>query len=186
MASNLAGDLSRADFFATGTALGLYILSPTFSVGAGVGYDGRTGKVMPLPLGAIYWEPVPNFAIRGLVPAAMNVSWRPKRFLTLELTETLDGQRYHLSNPAFGMQKGELAYSLVKLGAGARFHFGTLIHLEILGGAIVRRRFEVFLDRESIGRKQPSFFREEALFRKGGADSCLSVFGIGRHVRFKM
>lgn len=151
IASNLRADLSRSDFFVSGNVVGLYALTKQVSLGAGVAYDARTGTISPIPLGVISWEPIDTFAIRATLPVSTLVAWRPWRPLTLQLTATLDGQRYNLSEERNGGHTGALAYSLIKLGPGARLHFNKLIHLELLGGAVVARRFERFVDGHSIG-----------------------------------
>ncbi len=149
VASNLAGPLTGADLYVSGNVIAMYKIGSAFSIGAGVAYDRRTGSITPVPLGALYWEPVRNFAVRGVIPSSAYVTWRPATLVTLELMSALDGQRFHLSDRSWGDRDASVAYSLVKVGAGARVHFGKLAHLELLGGAVVARRFELFVDDRS-------------------------------------
>lgn len=149
IASSLAGPVTGADLYVSGNVLAMYQLTSDFSVGAGIAYDRRTGSITPVPLGALYWEPVRSFAIRGVIPSSLYVTWRPVEPLTLELMSALDGQRFHLSDRAWGDHQATVAYSLLKVGAGARFHFGKLVHLEVLGGIVTARRFELFVDDRS-------------------------------------
>lgn len=153
IASDLAAPVSGQDFYFTGNALALYAFKPQFSLGAGVSYDQRTGNIMPIPLAALYWEPVKNFAVRGVVPASLFVSYRPARPLTLQLTGAFEGQRYHVSSDGVAPQgrKGSLAYSIIRAGAGARVHFSKWLHFEAIAGALVMRRFELFVDDQSRG-----------------------------------
>ncbi len=154
LASDLVESLSLHDFSLSGTALVLYTFSPHFSAGLGVSYDGRTGDLLPVPVGLLAWEPVSNFAIRGLVPSNFSIAFRPEPHVTLELVALLDGERYHLGSPAG--QSQEVALSQVRTGAGVRLHLTKGLHLELLGGVVPWRRFETFSSGASTANFRPS------------------------------
>ncbi|HEX5655637.1 MAG TPA: DUF6268 family outer membrane beta-barrel protein [Polyangiales bacterium] len=170
-ASNVAGELSSHDLFWTLNALALYTSSPAFTFGFGGSYDQRLGMPLPVPLLSLRWEPTGKFSIRGTAPSALYVSVRPLRALTLQLTASLGGQRYHLSNREYDGTDTRLAYSLVKLGGGTRIHFGEKVHLELLAGYLVARRFEKIVDDDSQGKDflpPGAFFGGSLWFGQGG------------------
>ena len=76
-------------------ALGLWAVTPDFTLGAGVGYDRRTGDVAPLPLVAFSWEPAPDLLVRGVLPQFFSLRYRVATPVTLGLEAGMDGERYH-------------------------------------------------------------------------------------------
>jgi hypothetical protein len=150
IASDLAGDLSTDDLVVSGQLLALWTVLPEFTLGAGIGYDRRTGNVGPLPLVAIDWQPTPVLMIRGVLPESLAFRWRTAQWLTLGLEGALEGERYHLSDRP-DVEEVEVAYRVVKMGAAATVHWNPWFHTRLYGGAAVARRFEVFVDDDSQG-----------------------------------
>lgn len=150
LAGDLSGDLSGDDFVIAGQLMGLWTIVPEFTLGAGIGYDRRTGTVSPLPLIAIDWQPTPVFMIRGVVPESLAFRWRTAEWLTLGVEGALEGERYHLSE-RIGVENVEVAYRVVKVGVGATVHWNPWFHTRLYGGAAAARRFEVFVDDDSQG-----------------------------------
>lgn len=125
---------------------------PEFTLGAGVGYDRRTGSVTPLPLLAVSWQPSPRFMLRGIVPESLAARYRAVQWLTLGVEGALEGERYHISGDASGGEtNAEVAYSVAKVGVAATAHLNKSLHARVHGGAALRRRFEVYLDDDSQG-----------------------------------
>lgn len=151
IASNLAGDLTSDDWVVAGQLIGLWTIVPDFTLGAGVGYDRRTGSVSPLPLLALSWQPSEQFMIRGVVPESLAVRYRLVTWLTLGAEGSLEGERYHLSNDAIADQNAEVAHSIGKVGLAATVHCTRWLHTRLYGGAAVHRRFELYVDDDSQG-----------------------------------
>jgi len=151
LASDLSGDLASDEWVFSAQLLALYTIVPAFTLGAGVGYDRRTGEVAPLPLLAINWQPSHAFMIRGVVPVTLNIRYRPVDALTLALESALEGERYHLDRRRLGVEHAEVAYSVVKLGLAATAHIAELIHTRMYGGAALCRRFKVYVDDDEQG-----------------------------------
>lgn len=150
IASDLAGSLAGDDFVVAAQALALWTIIPDFTLGAGIGYDRRTGSVSPLPLIGLDWQPSPVFMIRGVVPQSLAIPYRALNWLTLGLEGALEGERYHLSDRP-GDENVEVAYRVVKVGAAATVHWTRFLHTRLYGGAATLRRFEVFIDDDSRG-----------------------------------
>jgi hypothetical protein len=150
-ASDFEASPNSDDLVVSAQAIGLYQFSRDFTLGAGVGYDRRTGDVTPLPLLALDFQPSERFMIKGVVPASLGVRYRVLPPLTLGLEAALDGERYNLHAGREGDETVEVAYSAVKLGVSATVHATKSLHARVLGGAALRRRFEVFVDDESLG-----------------------------------
>ena len=130
----------------------LWTIVPELTLGAGVGYDRRTGSVTPLPLLAVSWQPSPRFMLRGIVPESLAARYRALTWLTLAVEGGLEGERYHISGDAAGGEpNAEVAHSVAKVGVAATAHLNRSLHARLHGGAALRRRFEVYLDDDSQG-----------------------------------
>jgi hypothetical protein len=119
VAGDLAVRLSADDWVLSASLLALWTAGSGFTLGAGVGYDRRTGDVAPLPLIGVYWELSPHILVRGVLPQSVSLRYRPEQHITLALDGGLDGERYHLSRARVAVDHAEVAYSVVKLGPSA-------------------------------------------------------------------
>lgn len=134
------------DYVLSGSLIGSYRFSEDFSLGAGVGYDRRTGEVRPLPLVQLDWHFTPNLRLSGVVPARVYLGWRAHERFTVGLRGGLEGERFHVDADPFGVEDVEVAWSVVKLAPSVVLHLGGVIHLDLHGGLSTQRRFEVFVD----------------------------------------
>ena len=160
LASDFGGDLGGDDWVVSGQLIGLWTIVPEFTLGAGVGYDRRTGDVTPLPLLAVSWQPSERFMLRGIVPESLAARYRAVQWLTLGVEGALEGERYHLSGLASpqsadagspDVEDAEVAYSVGKVGLAATAHLQPSLHARVYGGAALHRRFEVYVDDDSQG-----------------------------------
>lgn len=150
VASDFGSDLSSDDLVVAAQVLALWTIIPDFTLGAGIGYDRRTGSVSPLPLIGLDWQPSEVFMVRGVVPQSLALRYRAAQWLTLGVEGALEGERYHLSDRP-GVEDVEVAYRVVKVGAAATVHWTPWLHSRLYGGAATLRRFEVFVDDDSRG-----------------------------------
>jgi hypothetical protein len=151
LAGNLSGEVASDDWVVSAQALGMWKLSDGFTLGAGVGYDRRTGDVRPLPLVAFDWQPQPDLLVRGILPQFLALRYRAGQPVTLALEASLDGERYHLSRDDVGVAHGEVAHSLAKLGPSVTLHWTDWLHTRLAGGLVLDRRFELYIDDVSRG-----------------------------------
>ncbi|MEM9489305.1 MAG: DUF6268 family outer membrane beta-barrel protein [Myxococcota bacterium] len=152
IASDLAGDLDSDDLVVTATLLFTYALRSDFTLGFGVGYDRRTGELRPLPNFSVNWQPHPDFAIRGLVPAYLEVAYRVNDRLAVSALGGLDGNQYHLDEGRIGgVEDVDVAYSTIRTCPALTANARKVIHLRASVCAVFARRLELFLDQESIG-----------------------------------
>jgi hypothetical protein len=151
LAGDLSGELASDDWVVSAQLLTLWALDDGFTLGAGIGYDRRTGQVAPLPLLALRWEPRPDLLLRGVVPQFLSVRYRAAEPLTLALDSGLEGERYHLSEESVALAHGEVAYSVIKLGPSVTFHWTKWLHSRVQGGLALHRRFELYLEDHSQG-----------------------------------
>ncbi len=149
LASDFSGDLDLDDVVVTATAMALYTLRSGFSLGFGIGYDRRTGQLLPLPNISINWRPSDNWALRGFMPANFEVAYRAAERVSLVTWAALDGERYHLDEDKNEVENLDLAYSVVKLCPSVVVRLGESIHLRTSGCAIAGRRFELFVGDDS-------------------------------------
>ena len=155
LGGGLAGDLSSEptsdDWVVSAQALGLWAVSPDFTLGAGVGYDRRTGEVAPLPLVAFSWEPEPDLLVRAVLPQFFSMRYRVASPVTLGLEAGMDGERYHLSENNLGVPHAEVAHSVIKAGPSVTMHWTSWFHTRLAGGVVASRRFELYIDDISQG-----------------------------------
>jgi uncharacterized protein DUF6268 len=146
LAGDLAGEVASDDWIVSAQALALWNIIPDFTLGAGLGYDRRTGDVRPLPLLAFNWEPRPDLLVRGVLPQFLALRYRAATPVTLALEASLEGERYHLAESGVGVAHAEVAHSVAKVGPSVTLHWTNWFHTRLSGGAVVRRRFEVYVD----------------------------------------
>lgn len=146
VASDLEDELSTDDWAISAQALGLWNVSEGFTLGAGVGYDRRTGDVRPLPLVAFSWEPRRDLLVRAVLPQFLSVRYRAATPVTLALDASLDGERYHLGEESAGISEAEVAHSVIKAGPSVTLHWTSWLHTRFTGGVVLSRRFEVYVD----------------------------------------
>jgi hypothetical protein len=151
VASDFGGELSTDDLVFAGHLIALWTLLPEFTIGAGIGYDRRTGELAPLPLVALDWQPSDRFMVRGVVPELLAIRWCAIQWLTLGLEGALEGERYHLDDSDLEDMEVEVAYSIIKAGAAATVHCAARIHTRVYGGIAASRRFEILVDDVSQG-----------------------------------
>ena len=151
LASDFSSGVSSRDWVVSAQLLGLWTIVRGFTLGAGVGYDRRTGSVSPLPLLALDWRPSDVFMVRGVVPESLAIRYRVIPWLTLALEGGLEGERYHLGAKKFGVDDAEVAYSIMKSGLSATVHWGDFVNTRLYGGAAFRRRFEFYVNDASQG-----------------------------------
>jgi uncharacterized protein DUF6268 len=155
LGGGLAGDLSSEptseDWVVSAQALGLWAVTHDFTLGAGVGYDRRTGEVAPLPLVAFSWEPEPDLLVRGVLPQFFSLRYRLATPVTLGLEAGMDGERYHLSEQNLGLSHAEVAHSVIKAGPSVTVHWTNWFHTRLAGGVVASRRFELYVDDISQG-----------------------------------
>jgi hypothetical protein len=151
LAGNLSSEVASDDWVISAQALGMWTLSDGFTLGAGLGYDRRTGDVRPLPLVAFDWQPEPDLLVRGILPQFLALRYRAGTPVTLAVEASLDGERYHLSQSDVGVAHGEVAHSIAKLGPSVTVHWTDWFHTRVAGGAVLDRRFELFIDDASRG-----------------------------------
>jgi hypothetical protein len=151
LAGDLSGDVVSDDWVVSAQALGLWTIGGGFTLGAGVGYDRRTGEVTPLPLVALNWEPRPDLLVRGVLPQFFAVRYRAGEPVTLAFDATLDGERYHLNEEGVNLANVEVAHSVIKVGPSVTLHWTRWLHTRFTGGAVLSRRFEMYVDDISQG-----------------------------------
>ncbi|WP_394829245.1 DUF6268 family outer membrane beta-barrel protein [Pendulispora albinea] len=153
LASDFDSRVSIDDLQFNVTGMGLYKFSDTFSLGAGVSYNRQTGTLSPVPAVALNWEITDRTRVRGFVPALLNVEYRASPWLTVGVRGTLEGNRFHLSGTKYGRDNLQLAYSTVTVGPKMTFRLADLLHLDVYASAAVWRRYEVFIDGDSVTDK---------------------------------
>jgi hypothetical protein len=152
--NGFASDFSRSvesdDFVFTGMALGIYKLTDTFSLGAGIGYDRRTGSLSPIPLIPFKWRISENLRLRGVLPASFALEYRPAKWLSAGVRGALEGNRYHLSEEKFGAGDLQLAYSTFNVGPKLTFHLGNLVNIDLYASMPVYRRYTAYFQGNDI------------------------------------
>jgi hypothetical protein len=151
VAGDLSGELTSDDWVVSAQALGLWTISDGFTLGAGVGYDRRTGDVTPLPLVAFNWEPQPDLLVRAVLPQFLALRYRVANPVTLGVEASLDGERYHLNEQGVDLKHVEVAHSVAKLGPSVTLHWTPWLHTRLSGGVVLSRRFELYVDDISQG-----------------------------------
>lgn len=137
------------EFLFVGRLIGIYKLSDRLSIGAGVGYDRRTGQLTPIPLLPINWQFTRRWRVRGTFPAFLGVDFRASDRLTASLRGAFDGNRFYLSSD--GPQKNlQLAISTISVGPRLTFDLHPFVHLDAYTAVPVYRRYEAFIDNQSV------------------------------------
>ncbi|RYE80782.1 MAG: hypothetical protein EOO74_01585, partial [Myxococcales bacterium] len=137
------------EFLFVGRLIGIYKLSDQLSLGAGVGYDRRTGQLTPIPLLPINWQFTPRWRVRGTFPAFLGVDHRASSWLTASLRGAFEGNRFYLSSDE-GRQNLQLAISTISVGPRLTFDLHPFLHLDVYTAVPVYRRYEAFLDNRSV------------------------------------
>jgi hypothetical protein len=151
IASDLSDEMSSDDWVVSAQALGLWNIDEGFTLGAGVGYDRRTGEVAPLPLVAFSWEPRHDLLVRAVLPQFLSARYRAANPVTLALDASLEGERYHLGEESSGIADAEVAHSVIKAGPSVTLHWTHWFHTRFTGGVVLSRRFEVYVDDREQG-----------------------------------
>lgn len=146
VASDLADEMSSDDWVVSAQALGLWNIDESFTLGAGIGYDRRTGKVAPLPLVAFSWEPRRDLLVRAVLPQFFSARYRAATPVTLSLDASLDGERYHLGEQSAGIAEAEVGHSVIKAGPSVTMHWTSWFHTRFTGGVVLSRTFDVYVD----------------------------------------
>ncbi|MEL6182199.1 MAG: DUF6268 family outer membrane beta-barrel protein, partial [Myxococcota bacterium] len=154
LASDLEGDITQEEFVLTAMAIASYAFTEDLRVGAGIIYDRRTGDVRPLPLINVQLYLNERFRIGGVIPVLVQAAYRVTPHLTLGLQGSFQGNRYHLDEERYGVDNAEVAYSIIEAGPTAIVHLGKALHIQLVSGYTIRRRFEVFLNDESQGNAE--------------------------------
>lgn len=145
-ASDFERPVAADELVVTGMVLAMYRFNDNLMIGAGVGYDRRTGNVQPLPALPVKWRPSSRFQLRGVVPAFLSAEYRTAPWLTTALRGSFEGNRYHLGAPRYGTDDLQLAYSVIGVGPRLTFHLGKLLHLDVYGNVPVLRRYATYVD----------------------------------------
>jgi hypothetical protein len=151
LAGNLSSEVASDDWVVSAQALAMRRVADGFTLGAGLGYDRRTGDVRPLPLVAFDWQPRPDLLLRGILPQFLALRYRAGRPVTLAVEASLEGERYHLSEQDVGVAHGEVAHSVAKLGPSLTLHWTDWFHTRLASGLVLDRRFELYVDDISQG-----------------------------------
>jgi len=151
LAGNLSSEVASDDWVVSAQALAMWKVAGDFTLGAGLGYDRRTGDVRPLPLVAFDWQPRPDLLLRGILPQFLALRYRAGAPVTLAVEASLDGERYHLSQDDVGVAHGEVAHRVAKVGPSVTLHWTEWFHTRLAGGVVLDRRFELYVDDISQG-----------------------------------
>ncbi len=161
LASDFEDDLHEDDVVFVFRGVGSYEFSDDFSLGAGVGYDRRTGKFQPLPLVSLNWHFAPRWRLAGIAPVHVELGFRASERVTTGIVGGLTGDRFHLGAENIGADRVDLAYSVAKVGPHVTMHFGKAFHLQLRSGIAFLRRFEGFVDDEPVTGR---YLKEAAYF----------------------
>ena len=151
LAGNLSSEVASDDWVVSAQALAMWRVADAFTIGAGLGYDRRTGDVRPLPLVALDWQPRPDLLLRGIIPQFLALRYRAGRPVTLAIEANLEGERYHLSQDDIGVAHAEVAHRVAKIGPSVTLHWTSWFHTRVGGGLVLDRRFELYVDDISQG-----------------------------------
>ncbi len=159
---------------ATASAIGMYKFSDSFSLGAGMGYDGQTGSLSPLPLVSLNLRLGERWRARGVVPTRLEIEFHPRKWFTAGILGTLNGNRYHLDAAKYGGSDPELAYSVYAVGPKLTVSLGSLVHLDLYNAVAVLRRFGLFENGSAVGSdslKPSAMWGDSNLAGNGGLGS---------------
>lgn len=147
-ATDFGRGVQAKDLVVTGMALVMYRPNSTFSIGAGIGYDRRTGSFNPLPALPLQWRVSPRVRLRGVVPAFLAAEYRTAPWLTSGVRAAFDGNRYHLSDARYRAHDLQLAYSVISIGPRLTFHLTKLVNLDLYANMPVFRRYASYANDE--------------------------------------
>lgn len=149
-ASDFSAPLSEQDLLLSGLLVGIYKFSDAFSLGTGVSYDRRSGSLLPVPLGIMRWQMSRDARLIGAIPATLSFEYRVAPWLSSGLRAAFNGNRYHFGQGQFQQERLQLAYSNVVVGPKLVFNLGEWVHLEAYAAVTAYRRYDVYLDRDSV------------------------------------
>ncbi|APR82507.1 Hypothetical protein A7982_07856 [Minicystis rosea] len=150
MASDFKKSLSWNDVAASGLAMVSYRFSDSFTLGAGVLYDRRSGSPQPAPLLYINWQFADQWRLRGPVPASLALQYRVRPWLWSSVGATFVGNRFNIDADTYGRPKLYVAYSNVSVGPSLVLSAGEYLHLELYGALPVYRRFDTYLEHDKL------------------------------------
>ena len=101
VAPALAGDFANFDsdhFRLAGMGLVSYRFSPSFALSAGVGATYRFGALQPVPVLALDWQISESVRLDAVVPALLNLTWRPHDRFEVGIAASIIGQSYAVTS----------------------------------------------------------------------------------------
>lgn len=150
-ASDFSESVGSADLLVAVTGLVSYRLNDAFTVGLGAVYDRRSGRLTPLPAVLLNWRLGERARMRGFVPAYATAEYRLADWFDAGIRGTFEGNRFHVGR--FGEDNVELAYSSITVGPQLTFSPSDWVHFDVFAAAVVRRRYEFFLDDDSVAQR---------------------------------
>ncbi|MDF2695892.1 MAG: hypothetical protein K0S65_4275 [Labilithrix sp.] len=150
-ASDFSTPLSGEDVLLSGLGVVIYKASESFSFGAGVSYDRRTGSLLPVPLAILRWQMSKDARLIGAAPSTLSFEYRLKPWLSSGFRAAFNGNRYHFGEAKYGQERLQLAYSNVVVGPKLVFSAGEWLHLEAYAAVTAYRRYDIYLDGDSVG-----------------------------------
>ncbi len=151
-ASDFEGDVTRGDIQLSTMTLASYRLLDELTLGAGLGYDRRTGTPLPLPLVGVRWQLTDDLMFRGVIPSRFGLAYRATSWLTSSIEGSYEGERFHVDEERFDIRELQAAFSVFKVGTGLTAHLPAGIHLELETGLVLHRRFDGLIGGERVFR----------------------------------
>jgi hypothetical protein len=151
LASDFSAPLSSEDLLLSGLGVVMYKASESFSFGAGVSYDRRSGNLLPVPLVVMRWQMSNDARLIGAAPSTLSFEYRVTPWLSSGFRAAFNGNRYHFGEAQFGREQLQLAYSNVVVGPKLVFSAGEWLHLEAYAAVTAYRRYDVYLEGDSVG-----------------------------------
>lgn len=134
-----------------------YQLVPQLWIGAGVFFVDDFGKPFPVPVGGIYWSPIPELIVNVIAPKRAMISCKilPRCYI-FSYFEVDGAQVRFLLTRKEPHQDETVQFSFMKAGGGFSYEISRGLYLNVLGGTNFRSRFK-FRQFDDMDRRFTSY-----------------------------
>ena len=164
LASDFEADISSDDLTSETAVVFVRQFSERWSLGFGAAISNQFGEPLPLPVLAYEWSNGSNLRANGILPGTLEFWYLPNPKLELGLAVGGDGNQYHGDPDIYGVDNPLMRFSDITVAPSARIHLSKAVHLNVEGGFVPFRRFELYDGDE----KQISYDLKPGGFIKAG------------------
>jgi hypothetical protein len=150
LASDFEAGLTSDDLSFQAAIIANRHLSKRLSLGLGAAYSTQFGSAVPLPLLMVEWNNGGKWSFSATLPSDLELWYQASERAKVGMLISGDGDSYFFDPQGYTVERPELRYTMLTLGAAASISLLPHVQLHIEAGIIGLHRFEFYSGDEEI------------------------------------